>query len=358
MFAPAQQKQAFAKIGLYGEAGSGKTYTAAKFAIGLHQYLGLDKPVAMFDTEPAAGFIKPLFDDANIDFVVADGSRALQDVMAAIDEAEQNCSMLIIDSITHIWRDAQESYLNKVNHERRQRNMRPIYQLEFHHWRPIKAAWAAFTDRFLASKLHMIVCGRAGTIYSYQDKDDGTGKKELIQMGTRMATEKEMGYEPSLLIEMTKVLEEGKIINTAMVEKDRADQLNGKVIPMPDFGAIIPHIASLNLGGEHFGSMEDKNSEDMYSGAEGLSTFDAEKKRRTILCEEITALFVKHGLDGTSKDAKKERFALLEQTFGTAAWTAIEGMNSDLLKAGLATLVEQLEEEEVIDAVPEESEDD
>ena len=31
MLEPARQRAAFAKIGIYGEAGSGKTYTAAKY---------------------------------------------------------------------------------------------------------------------------------------------------------------------------------------------------------------------------------------------------------------------------------------------------------------------------------------
>ena len=227
MLKPARQKAAYAKIGLYGEAGSGKTFTAALFAIGLHQHLGLDKPIGMFDTEPAAGFIKPLFDTAGIEFLVYDESRALSDLMKFMDEAEETCSITLVDSITHVWRDAQESYLKKVNERLRQQNRRPIYQLEFHHWRPIKAAWGLFTDRFMSSHMHVMVCGRAGTIYSYQDRDDGTGKRELIQEGTRMATEKEMGYEPSLLIEMLKKLEDHRIVNTAIIEKDRSDRLNG-----------------------------------------------------------------------------------------------------------------------------------
>ena len=64
----ARNRMAYAKIGLYGDAGSGKTYTAAMFAIGLHQYAKLKKPVAMFDTEPAASFIIPYFKDNNIPY--------------------------------------------------------------------------------------------------------------------------------------------------------------------------------------------------------------------------------------------------------------------------------------------------
>ncbi len=44
MLKPARNRMAFAKVGLYGTAGSGKTYTAAKIAIGLHQYTKSTKP--------------------------------------------------------------------------------------------------------------------------------------------------------------------------------------------------------------------------------------------------------------------------------------------------------------------------
>lgn len=178
MLKKASNRVAFAKVGIYGEAGSGKTYTAAKIAIGLHQAAKLEKPVAMFDTEPAASYIIPLFEKAGIEFLVYDESRALRDLMAFVDEAEKEASIVIADSITHVWRDAQDSYLAKQNEIRASQNKRPIYQLEFHHWKPIKAAWATFTDRFLASKVHFIVCGRAGSIYEYQKNENG--KMELI----------------------------------------------------------------------------------------------------------------------------------------------------------------------------------
>ncbi|MEX0445213.1 hypothetical protein [Xenorhabdus sp. SGI246] len=73
--------------------------------------------------------------------------------------------------------DMMDSYLKQLNTQRQKNNPRvkPVYQLEFHHWKPIKAKWAEFTDLFLSSKIHAIVCGRAGSIYEYQ-KNDETGK--------------------------------------------------------------------------------------------------------------------------------------------------------------------------------------
>jgi len=263
----ARNIMAYGKVGLYGEAGSGKTFTAAKIAIGLHQAAKLKKPIGMFDTEPAASFIIPLFEKAGIEFLVFDESRALADLMGFMDEAEKECSIVIIDSITHVWKDVQRSFLKKTNETRRKKNKPPIYRLEFQHWGIIKDHWGKFTDRYLSSKLHCIICGRTSSIYEYQ-KNDETGKNELITSGTKMATEKEMGYEPSLLIEMVKNRVNGRIINRAIVEKDRADMYNGREYDSPCYETFKKHFEFLNIGGEHFGSMDARDSKELFTDIE------------------------------------------------------------------------------------------
>lgn len=333
MLKKATNRVAFAKVGLYGEAGSGKTRTAAEIAIGLVKAAKLDKPVAMFDTEPAASYIIPLFEKAGIEFLVYDESRALKDLMAFVNEAEEACSVIIADSITHVWRDAQDSYMKMINERRRSMNQKPIYQLEFHHWKPIKAKWQEFTDRFLSSKVHFIVCGRAGSIYEYQ-KNEESGKMELITTGTKMATEKELGYEPSLLIEMVKHREGGRIINRALVEKDRTDTLNGKIVDFPSYEKLKSHFEFLNIGGQHFDSMENRDSSDMFEEGAESDGFGYEKRQREIWCEEIKSLLIEHGLDGASADAKKRRNDLLKQVFNTGSWTRVENMKSKDIEAG------------------------
>nr|WP_254208644.1 AAA family ATPase [Burkholderia multivorans] len=333
---------AYAKVGLYGSAGSGKTRTASEIAIGLHKAIGSTKPIAAFDTEPAFSFVLPLFERAGIELLVADESRALSDLMDFMDEAEKACDIVIIDSITHVWRDAQESYLRRMNETRKKYGKKPLGALEFQHWRPIKAAWAAFTDRFLSSKMHVIVCGRAGQVYEYQDKDDGSGKKELISTGTRMATEKELGYEPSLLIEMIADRRDGYIVNTAVIQKDRADRLNGREIEKPDYAKLEGHFQALNIGGQHFDSMDRRDSQNMFPDADE-SGWDAEKRNREIWCEEIAELLKKYYPSQTADD-KKSRQDLIEQFFDTRSWTRVEGMKADLLKQAYEDMRAHLEE--------------
>lgn len=338
---PAQNKMAYAKVGIYGSAGSGKTRTATEIALGIHKAIGSKKPIAAFDTEPAFGFVLPRYQKAGVELLVADESRALVDLMQFMDEAEAHCDVCIIDSITHVWRDAQDSFLKRLNESRKRYNKKPLQALEFQHWRPIKAAWAEFTDRFLSSKMHVIVCGRAGTIYEYQDKDDGSGKKELISTGTKMATEKELGYEPSLLIEMVMDRSNGHTTNVALVQKDRSDTINGLEIAMPTFNSFKSHFDALNIGGQHFSSMEQRDSQSMFPEA-NESGWDMESRRRTILAEEITELMKKH-YPSQSVEDKQKRAELLEMHFDTRSWTAVEGMNSDVLKSGLDAMKLRLE---------------
>jgi AAA domain len=348
MLKKAENKMAYAKIGIYGDAKSGKTVTAALIAIGLYKFAKLTKPIGMFDTEPGASFIIPLFQKAGIEFYVYDQSRALVDLMAFMREAEETCSIAIMDSITHTWRDVQESYLRKINATRAEKHKAPLVKLEFHHWNHIKPEWGKFTNLYLSSRLHCIVCGRAGSIYEYQENAE-TGKKELITIGTKMATEKELGYEPSLLIEMLKHREDSRIINRASVEGDRSMNYNGLEFDFPDAGlkkwlaapdtlpqpfqTFIKHLEALNLGGEHFGSMTTRDSTELFT-EEGDDTWSHEKRQREIWCEEVKALLVEHDLDGTASETKKRRGKLLKDVFQVGSWTAIENMKSEAIKDG------------------------
>jgi hypothetical protein len=192
----------------------------------------------------------------------------------------------------------------------------PDRSLEFQHWGPIKREWGEFTDLYLSSKVHFIVCGRAGNVYEYQDKDDGSGKKELITVGTKMATEKEMGYEPSLLIEMFKDLDDGKIINTAIIQKDRADELNGQQIPMPTFKKLRKHFDALNIGGEHHGSMKERDSREVFNDA-GEDNAAAEMRRRDIALDEIKEELQRHhghGMDQAPRPRRQRRWSRLRHS--------------------------------------------
>lgn len=333
---------AYAKIGLYGRAGSGKTFTATKLAIGLYKYANCNKPIAMFDTEPSYQFIRKYYEEAGIKFKVYARSRALADLMKFMEEAEKSCSIIIIDSITHIWRDVCDSYLKKVNDDRRKKNKKPIFRLEFHHWMPIKEAFGKFTDKYLTCKAHAIICGRAGDNYEYQ-KNDETNRQELITNGMKMAVEKEMGYEPSLLLEMFTERDKDKdeLINYCSVIKDRSNNINGKTFKKPKFEDFVSHFDVLNLKANHFESLNNRDSKELFPQT-GEDNFTWEARNREIWCEEIQGVLTKYYPSQKSED-KLSKINLIESVFNTRSWTKIQNTDSEILKKGFLDIKKILE---------------
>src|SRR5262249_6385673 len=151
------------------------------------------------------------------------------------------------DSITHPYREMIAAFLKKKN--------RSFLQID--DWQYLKGdhGWQMFTNRYLNSNLHIVMCGRAGD--DLEQYTDENGKRQLEKVGVKMKTESETGFEPSLLIEM-KLIEQNSMekaarkrtfVNRAIVVKDRWDQINGDEIDNPNFSDFLPHIERLALGG-------------------------------------------------------------------------------------------------------------
>jgi len=320
-------EMAYLKLGIYGEAGSGKTFTSTKVAIGLAEFIKSKKPVAFADTETGSDFVQPAFKAAGFNLVVAK-TRAFADLLGIIDEAAKECDILIIDSVTHFWNELIDAYLKKNEKKR----------LTLRDWQPLKQTWREFTDRFVNSKLHIIMCGRSADKWEeVEDPDDGS--KELRKVGTKMRTETEMSYEPSLLVEMEAVQLSARIggqyVHRAYVKKDRFDVLDGQVFDNPGFETFLPHIRLLNLGGEHKAIEADRNSQDMFERGD---TGEQRRLHKEIMLEKITNE-IKKMYPGQSERDKTERIALLERTFGSNSWTEISTYNRlEQLEEGLKKL--------------------
>ncbi len=76
---------AYLKLGLYGEAGAGKTFTATKVALGLCEFIKSKGPVGFLDTETGSDYIRDLFKEAEIELLVAK-TRAFKDLLGVVDE--------------------------------------------------------------------------------------------------------------------------------------------------------------------------------------------------------------------------------------------------------------------------------
>lgn len=325
LFTKATNTQAKLKAGIMGFAGDGKTYTAATLAIGMVELMrerGLpdgDKPVMFIDTETGSDWIKPRFDAASIDLLTAK-TRAFTDLLTAVREAADGGSVLVIDSITHFWRELTETYAERRNRKR---------GLEFQDWAYLKAEWGKFTDAFVNSNCHAILCGRAGYEYDFFQND--AGKRELQKTGVKMKAETETGYEPSILILMEKHrnFETGAVWREAHILKDRSTRLDGKTFKNPTFADFRPHVDFLNLGGQQFGVDTERNSADLVSSDEGRS-YRWKQEQREIALDEINEVLQKHH-GGSSADSKKARADLVEKHGGTRSWERVKAMSLDEL---------------------------
>lgn len=360
LFKKASNTMAYAKIGILGFAGAGKTRTSTEIAIGLHKAIQSKKPVGFVDTETGSDFVLPIFQKHGIELMVSK-TRAFKDLADAMKEGPNLFDIMIIDSVSHFWVDIVESYKKKKN----------VNRLSFQDWGIIKPMWSNdFSTPFVTSPIHLIVCGRAGFEYDYFEGDDG--KMELYKTGTKMKAEGEFGFEPSLLIEMERIknpqateeynkaktrdqktkaakriLTDREFVRQAIVLKDRSDIMDGMVFYNPKYDDFAPHWESINIGGEHH-PLEQGDSTSLFH-KEGKPQWIIDKTRAQIALDEIKAEYDKN-LPGSTADVKKAKIKMAEKVFGTNSWTAIEGMSYMLLEGGLKRM-------RVIFSVPENTPD-
>jgi len=344
LFKKATNEQAYLKAGILGFPGSGKTYTGYLIAKGIIKTLGKKgTPLLFVDTETGSDFLVKLAESEGIPLYVSK-TRAFEDLLVAVDEAERLGAVLIIDSITHFWTELQDAYKKEKKRSR----------LYFQDWGPLKDTWRKFTDRFVNSKVHIVMNGRAG--YEYDYSIDETGAKQLEKTGTKMKAETDMGYEPSLLIEMVREPQipetiagssagkkkvEGRLWNhVAYVLKDRTRTLEGQRFENPTFEEFKPAVMYLNIGGNHVGVDTSKDSTALFKNEP-----EKEVSRRItdvqVTLEEIQGLIVS-AIPGMSAGDKREKAELINFCFGTRSWTKVEHMRLEELKNGLAALNNEL----------------
>lgn len=340
LFQEAENTSAFFKGGITGFAGTGKTKTATIIMIGLVQLARqmklpyADKPVYFYDTETGSDYVRKDFQKAGIKLRTLK-SRAFIDLRAAVREAEANGAGLIADSVTHPWKELCETY----RRTKAERLKQPTYKLQFQDWAYLKEEWGQFTDLYVNSALHFIMCGRAAFEYDFFEDDDG--KKQLEKTDIKMAAEKDAGYEPSILMfmERHRDMETKKAYRTATILKDRADVIDGQVFRDPTFENFMPHVSELNLGGQQLGVDTSRTSAMLVPKKEER---DDKARKRRIMIDEIETLFGLHFPGQTVKD-KTTKLQMMLKHFH-ACWAEIEEIMPLFdLRAGYETLHQELE---------------
>lgn len=334
-FTPIGNSKPYFKAAFEGFAGAGKTYTAAKFIIGLHKRIKSKKPVVIFDTETSSKFLVPLFTEAGIVAIVKE-SRSLADLKTTMEKCKAGASdILFIDSISHVWENFLQSYMEKKNRT----------FLQFQDWGVIKPTWRKeFSDPFVRDPYHCVMTGRAGYEYEQVVNED-TNKRELQKSGIKMKVEGDTAYEPDILVLMTRLQEmDGndikKVIRVANIIKDRSALLDGKTFENPDYSTFAPVVDFI---------LKDPIKQPTYQEADaaGLVKTEDDKRdwvqSRDIILEKIES-YLSLCFPGQGKEEKTNKLLACDYAFGKGdgaiSWIEITKKSPEVLTAGLEKLRE------------------
>jgi hypothetical protein len=331
----------FFKGGCYGDAGTGKTTTAVIVANGLVHHYKLEKPIAFGDSETGAEYVNNLSKNGDPRYgVVGTGKnivgpkpfRNLSKLIALIHWAEQHASVLIIDSVTHYWQELQSTYLASINKALVAKNKNPIAKLEFHHRDAINQMWKPFTDAFLNSNIHIIMCGRSANVWE-TDLNEETGKREFNVIGTRMKVGADTAYEPSIICQLERVYDKDHgQYRVATITKDRFGCMDGKQIANPTFDFFLPYVNLLTPAAENKVDVETMTP--VVVTEDGDAEWARERRKRTIAEENLYGLLMKDwpGMSANDKLAKQE---VLWKLLETRSWTEVQSTNSDKIEAAI-----------------------
>lgn len=309
LFQKATSVQAYFKAALYSKQGRGKTLTSLLWAEGL---AARDKKrVAYIDTELGTDFYTKDIPERKVHPKAFDFDRLVtRSIMEAIEAVEsidpKEHSVVVIDSITHLWEAAQAAYTGP----RMSNGGIPIQA-----WGSIKKPYKKLMSLFLDGNFHAILCGREGV----QMEKDEDGEMEVV--GAKMKAEGETPYEPHILGRMQHRADDAGNNNVVSVffEKDRSGILAGKTIDWPTYATIEPVVAYLTGSNQgKLGTVEETAEKDAAAQAK---VEEAKTKEREVLFKQIREALQ------SAKD--------LEQL--KSAWTLTNGK-----KTKLADMYEQL----------------
>lgn len=334
---------AYLKGGLYGSAGSGKTFTAAMIAVYVKKFFGLKGDIYFFDTETGAEYVNPYVKAETGRNIVGVKSRTLADAVDFIKQIEEKDGVGIMDSVTHVTEEINRSFLDQLNVERARQGKGKRNKIEWHEREGLNKLQDSFSNAYLNARSHMLVCGREANIWKREENED-TGKVDLNVTGTKMKAAS-LSYEPGFLAEMAREHKyiDGvqQIVRTMTVMKcrfNRQSGLDGKQFVNPTGESILSHLKLLTPGA--INEVDTTKQTPMDVSDEGDTKWAQERLNRTIACEKIQSLFVK-SIPGRGALEQKAKALALEQVYGTSSWTQIETkIDSKELMIGLKTLAE------------------
>lgn len=291
---PLDTKQGWLKAGFYGAEKAGKTFTSTELACHTYTRFGHTGPIAFFDSEGGSTYrAKRIQKTAPL---VLFRGRALDDLIKVVQECiEAKISVLIVDSITDALEEARDAYEKKIGR-----------RLEMRDYGVADKRMRQFCDLYLNAPVHIIACGKVGTVY---DKING----KMEQTGTKLKGGP-FAYLARLLVEMEAVkLGNGQIQHRASVRGDCFDELKaGAVFTNPTGATFDPFLDELVPGSNPTVDLtreSDFSAEDAEERASILDEIKAEVMRRWPTAAKSKgkseALIACFGTDSSVKIAKE-----------------------------------------------------
>lgn len=204
-FAPATRTAVKPLIGLFGKSGSGKTMSALLVARGL---VGPSGRIGLVDTENGRGSLFADLIPGGYNVLNLDAPFSPDRYVEAIEVAEQEADVLVIDSMSHEWSgeggilDWQEEELTRMAGE----DWKKREACKMAAWIKPKQAHKKMVMRLLRSSLPLICCLRAEE-KTHMEQKDGEKKKVITDDFTTPLFDSRFIFE--MLVNMETVARDG-----------------------------------------------------------------------------------------------------------------------------------------------------
>jgi nucleoside-triphosphatase THEP1 len=219
-FEKAERTQLWLRCALFGPSGSGKTKTALRMAKGIAGKMKV--PFAVIDTEARSASKyadRFTFDVENL------GEKTIDHYIRAMhDAAKAGYKVLVIDSLSHAWRELTEE-VDRIAQNSASKNT-------FSPWAKANPKQKRFIDAILDYPGHIIATMRSRTEWVIEANKDGKTAPKHIGLAPEQG--KGIEYEFDLLMELDQK-------HQATVTKDRTDKFQDEIIDKPgeDFGEAL-----------------------------------------------------------------------------------------------------------------------